>query len=216
MFLNLLSMIFFGFFLQLQYTFKMAYEIEKKAWLSSLSDMEKKVASFMSFIKEDMKKDTYYIHSSSAHIDFMKDSIFRIREDNSGVFINYKQREFSGKTEINQETEFPVINPGELEKLFFYMGYKILVKKYKHSKIYGYKNAAVELNVIEDLGNFIEVEVIAENEGEKDAAISTINEIFSLLEIPEKDIENRYYIDLLLAKTHTQKVLPGDKKTNSH
>jgi len=209
-------MIFFGFFLQLQYTFKMAYEIEKKAWLSSLTDMEKKVASFMSFIKEDMKKDTYYIHSSSTHIDFMKDSIFRIREDNSGVFINYKQREFSGKTEINQETEFPVINPGELEKLFFYMGYKILVKKYKHSKIYGYKNAAVELNVIEDLGNFIEVEVIAENEGEKDAAISIINEIFSLLEIPEKDIENRYYIDLLLANTHTQKVLPGDKKTNSH
>ena len=152
----------------------------------------------MEFYKEDEKQDVYYFNGDRNNIDYRKDPIFRIRKNKKGYHVTFKKRELSGKTEINTETEFEIINPEKMQDLFFYMGYEILVDKHKISKVYKYKNANVEINTVKRLGDFIEVEVVAENENQTDDAIKVINEIFEMLDINEDKIEDRLYIDLLL------------------
>ncbi len=58
----------------------------------------------------------------------------------------------------------------------------------------------VEINTVDGLGDFIEVEVVASDKSQKAGAIALVDEVFDILEIPEEDIEQRYYIDLLLEK----------------
>ncbi len=176
----------------------MAIEIEKKAWIESAKETEKKVNSLMQFSKDDEKHDVYYFQGDKNNIDYRKDPIFRIRKNKNGIFITFKKRELSGKTEINTETEFEIINPDKMHELFIYMGYEILVEKHKISRVYKYKNANVEINTVKDLGDFLEVEVVANSENEKQDAIDLIDKIFSMLEIDESKIEDRLYIDLLL------------------
>lgn len=184
----------------------MAIEIEKKAWINNLDKINERAAEIAKFVHEEKKYDTYYYSGKNIeNIDFKNDTIFRIRKNSNGSFITLKEREFHGKTEINVEKEFEIINPDELEDLFKYMGYSILVKKNKISKVYKYKEASIEVNTIEGLGDFIEVEVVIDNEKNKDKAFKLVDEIFSLFDINEKLIEDRYYIDLLLQKNKKDK-----------
>jgi adenylate cyclase class 2 len=179
----------------------MELEIEKKAWIKNIEELENRLKEIAVFSKTDEKSDTYYyMPSDGREIDFKNDPIFRIRKTKKGSFIAYKKRDFSGETEVNQENEFEIITPEKIEGLIEYVGYKVLVKKHKFSRVYSYKNASIELNTIDGLGDFIEVEVILTNEDEKERAFEVIDEVFEILNIDKNNIETRYYIDLLLNK----------------
>lgn len=176
----------------------MSLEIEKKAWIESAEETEKKVSSLMEFLKDDEKHDVYYFSGDKKNIDYRNDPIFRIRKNKSGIFVTFKKRELSGQTEINKETEFEIINPDKMHELFIYMGYEILVEKHKLSRVYKYKDANVEINTVRDLGSFIEVEVVCGDESGKQHAIDLIDEVFEILKIDKNKIEDRLYIDMLL------------------
>jgi predicted adenylyl cyclase CyaB len=181
----------------------MKFEVEKKARLKSPAAMEKKLAEKGRFEGTFVKEDRYYLlrPAGKRRIDMKRDPIFRIRIMEGRCWLGAKKRTFRGKTEINEEVEIPLGHPREaLWFLETYLGLEPFVRKRKSTRLYRVGSARVEINKVDGLGHFLEVEVQKKRLGKRDekAALDRIDSIFRELGVDESDVEPRYYIDLLL------------------
>ena len=127
---------------------------------------------------------------------------------NQKNILTYKRKEkkVSGnglETELNDEKECEVSSFNALESLFQDAGFAPYLTKQKSVEDYiastPYGNATLELCEVSKLGDFLEIEILSEKNDEK--TVSQIQmELRNLLakcEIPETDIESRYYSELL-------------------
>lgn len=181
-------------------------EIEKKAYLRDSAVLEKikEIAVYKGFFD---KQDTYYGPDQENKINVYQDRVFRLRKENDKQILSFKKKNFLGKTEVNEEYEMDVstVKKEDLEVFFYYLGYKSFIDKNKKSHIYiignkkGYP-VTIEHNLIDQLGEFIEIEILAKEASETEKANQVIEELFSEIGIREEDIEHRYYIDLLAGR----------------
>jgi len=179
-------------------------EIERKARLRDPAATERRLAGLAVLEIEEEKEDRYYLigWSPGRSIDFSRDPIFRIRTSSGRAVLGWKKRSFTGTTEINEEREIDLGDPAAaVDWLEGYLGLEPFVVKRKRSRIYRpggrLAPARIELNHVESLGDFLEVEVLSDDER---AAVALIDEVFALLAVPPSDVETRYYIELLLGK----------------
>lgn len=181
----------------------MNFELEKKAHLRRPAAAEKKLAKIGRFAGTSVKEDRYYLLGPrrKGPIDMMRDPIFRIRITEGRCWLGAKKRTFRGKAEINREVEIAMGDPAETLWFFeTYLGLKPFVRKRKTTRLYRVGNLRVEINKVDGLGHFLEVEVQKKRLTGKEerAALERIDSIFRRLGIDEDDVEPRYYIDLLL------------------
>ena len=191
------------------------YEVELKAWLDNKSLTENKLKNFAAFDGFFEKQDTYY------HLDSKKITV-RIREEKitrqnnqieNQILVTYKKKEsrFSENGEayeVNLEKEFTISQKDDFEQILFDSGYKISLQKHKsvssyYATIENSKNRKIschiELCYIENLGDFIEIETLTEDNSEentqelKEALISILDKV----DIPTSKIEKRYYKEML-------------------
>ncbi len=180
-------------------------EIERKARVDDPQALERRLLALGTPAGEATKEDRYYLlsHVRGNPIDLASAPIFRVRLTGGRAVLGYKSRTLVGPTEVNEEREMEVPD-AELfiDWLESYLGLAPFVTKRKHTRLYrltGRLSAAnVELNEVEGLGHFVEVEVMAPAGG-TGAALAIIDEIFDLIGIPESAVEPRYYIDMLMA-----------------
>jgi predicted adenylyl cyclase CyaB len=179
-------------------------EVERKAWVSDPGGLEARLSASGGLVCETVKEDRYYLvgWSRGCTIDFGRDPIFRVRSTGSRAFLGWKDRTFVGTTEVNDEREIEVGDAARLiEWLESYLGLVPFVIKRKRTRLYAlagrFAPARVELNHVEGLGHFVEVEVMA-GDGEEIPAVRLIDDVFEMLCIPEADVETRYYIDMLM------------------
>jgi predicted adenylyl cyclase CyaB len=181
----------------------MNFEIEKKARLKRPRSIEKKLAKMGRFEGTFVKEDRYYLlrPSRKGRLDLMRDPIFRVRIVDGQCWLGAKKRTFRGKTEINEEVEIPLGGPGEtLRLLESCLGLKPFVRKRKRTRLYRVGGLRVEINRVDGLGHFLEVEIQKKRlsgKAEK-AALGRIDSIFRRLGIDETDVEPRYYIEMLM------------------
>ncbi len=184
----------------------MKYEIEKKAHLIDPAAAERKLAGFGRFEGEWEKEDRYYLlqPKEKGGIDMKKDPIFRIRLEKGRCLLGAKKRSFRGKTEINEEVEIPAGDPEETLWFFEqYLGLVPFVTKHKKTRLYIVDTMRVEINLVEGLGYFLEVEIQKdklEGEEEEKDILARIQSMFDRLGVKESDIEGRYYIQMLMEK----------------
>lgn len=179
-------------------------EVERKARIDDPAALEGRLEGIGTFSREVVKEDRYYLvgWEPGVRVDFANDPIFRVRVEAGEAVLGWKSRTLDGVTEINEEREIALGDPAAaFEWLESYLGLAPFVVKRKRTRLFALGGelspARVEVNRVESLGHFVEVEVMCEPDGRQEA-LRIIDAVFATLAIPDEAVETRYYIDLLL------------------
>jgi predicted adenylyl cyclase CyaB len=115
--------------------------------------------------------------------------------------VTAKKKSIEHGVEASEEIEFAADAPDAVRALFAYLGLRPFLKKKKRSQVFAWSEAvSVELNTIDGLGDFVEVETLLE-EGAGGAALERargeVRGVLKALGVAEERIEARPYMVLL-------------------
>ncbi|ABH01995.1 class IV adenylate cyclase [Borreliella afzelii] len=176
------------------------FEIESKAFIppKELKRIIKLANKKFKFIKEEIKTDIYYSNPKK---------IIRIRKLNTlEKIVTFKKKilDKNNAIEINKEVEFKIDNVNNFLILLKELKFKKLYKKIKKSLIYQTNNLNVEINEVKNLGFFLEIEKIINNQNDIDLAKKEINNIINQFGLKE-NLETRSYFELLSSTNQSKK-----------
>jgi len=138
-------------------------------------------------LEEKVEEDTYF---SSPIRDFKEtDEALRIRYSGGNAIITYKGPKLDKISKSREE--FEAFVSGDIEQILQKLGYKKILNVRKKRKVYLYKDYTVSIDDVEDLGEYIEVEIKSEN-------LQDIKRIENLFEVLFLESERRSYLELLL------------------
>ncbi|MCD2419243.1 class IV adenylate cyclase, partial [Borreliella burgdorferi] len=144
------------------------------------------------------KTDIYYSNQKK---------IIRIRKLNTlEKIVTFKKKILDNNhtVEINKEIEFKIDSINNFLTLIKELKFKKLYKKIKKSLIYQTNNLNVEINEIKNLGFFLEIEKIINNQNDIDLAKKEIDNIINQFGLKE-NIETRSYSELLSLANQSKK-----------
>lgn len=189
------------------------YEIEIKAWLRDTQAAEKKVALFAEYAGSAEKNDRYWTQSASngtaSGADCLcpgckvriRDSVFSAPDgtEERTTAVTYKRKELRADTEINEEHEFTISDADAFEVFIRAAGFVPSAEKRKSAKSWKYENAVIEIVHVAQLGDFIETEILTENDDAETAERCRLKLLYILKAagVSETDIETRYYTEML-------------------
>lgn len=201
-------------------------EIELKAHVFDRKKLIENLNSFAKYEKTVTKDDTYF-HLQKGEKSAQKTSdgskntkknyiSARIRRQTEKTekgtkttnFLTYKKKELKTDTngisiEVNDEKESELSDAEAVEILLNDIGFMPALKKHKEVMIFSaqteYGKATLELCNVQRLGDFIEIEILSgKNDTQTVEKIQgTLKKLLSECKIPEKDIEKRYYSEML-------------------
>ncbi|MFA7671647.1 MAG: CYTH domain-containing protein [Sphaerochaetaceae bacterium] len=140
------------------------------------------------------KKDYYYITNNN------KNEALRLRIEADDLIITKKDKNKEEEGfEINEEQQvlFNAGLYGKIKRLLVLAGYKNAFCKIKKGYEYLVKDVLVELVEIKDLGWFLELESTF---NEPNKGIQSIKDVLKELSFENRELENRYYWQLLKDK----------------
>ena len=187
-------------------------EIEIKAHVYDREKLIKQIETFAKYEQQVSRRDTYYRLNLDEKISGKDHISVRIRKENkkteNGIeytnYITYKQKELKASSiEVNEEKESIIENPEVFESILSDTGYTVSLHKTKEVIDYStdteFGKANLEICNVQYLGDFLEIEILTETDD--DTEISRIQEelkkLLSKCGINEKDVEKRYYSELL-------------------
>ena len=175
------------------------YEVELKARVDNFEFIKNKLEEMYDYKGKIHKFDRYMRRKGDKDII---DKVFRIRIENEGAVVGYKDKKRQRGVEINIENEFGVTDPDLFIQLMEKMGFEVYVEKEKKGFLFKDSDYSIELMNIRGLGNFVEIEKILQNPDNNEiaAAESGIRKILKEIGIKSEKIEPRYYIEMLLKK----------------
>ena len=203
----------------LVYIFFMNYEIELKAHVRNRDEVIKILNSAGTYLGHTEKQDDYYHFELGEGLTAPDGRSFlssRIRKEtltlngktSSTCYFTYKRKEIKKnedgtEIEVNEENEFTTEDASALEVFFKDLGGKIdlhkskSVEQWTHTK--NGETAHVELCNVPPLGDFLEIEIIKNQNDEETVrkCKKIIEEIFTDCGISLDQIEPRYYRDML-------------------
>jgi len=175
-------------------------EVEAKIKISNLKEFRKKISEIAKPIKKVKKIDDYYTLEPSPRKTYPKKSL-RIRKTNNKYEINFKQKlSYIKGIHAKNEEEFTTSDIQNFLDLIHDFGFKKWLTKIKHSEIYQInKNFRIEINHVNKLGWFIEVEYLTTRNNIKKAR-QQILKVIKQLNLKQKDIIKDGYTKLLWNK----------------
>ncbi len=205
----------------LVYIFFMNYEIELKAHVKNRAEVIEILNKTGTYLGHTEKKDDYYHfeladgHTAPDGRNFLssrirKETLTLDGKTSSTCYFTYKRKEIKKnedgtEIEVNEENEFTTDDASALELFFKDLGAVIDIHKSKSVEQWKlYKNgetAHVELCNVPPLGDFLEIEIIKNQNDEETVrkCKSVIEEIFTECGISLDQLEPRYYRDMLSA-----------------
>lgn len=174
-------------------------EVEQKFRVADHAPVELRLAMLGDIPREAVEQcDTYYAHPAR---DFAKtDEALRIRRVGDQSFITYKGPKLDATTKTRQEIELPIEQADQFQELVLALGFSVVADVWKHRQIMKIErppfSVEVALDKIKSLGNFVELEVAAED-ADLDAARAAIADLAAELDLTEN--ERRSYLELLLS-----------------
>lgn len=185
----------------------MKFEVEQKFPVSDLTDIEIRLTlAGATFADAVVQVDRYLAHPSR---DFAEtDEAIRIRQVGDANFITYKGPKIDATTKTRKEIELPLHSGAEHAEqwtsLLGALGFSpvaTVCKRRRHAHV-AWQGAEVEvsLDLVEDLGTFVELELSADEEA-LDAAKAKLQSLAD--ELGLSGSEQQSYLELLLASTDT-------------
>ncbi|ASJ01061.1 class IV adenylate cyclase [Thermococcus gorgonarius] len=163
-------------------------EIEIKFRVNFDETREKIESLGASFVREEVQEDLYF--------SLPYPNLLRVRRiKNLGrAFITYKYIRDPGKNEEFEEIEVEVSNFEKTVEILKRLGFREDVWVRKKRLVYRLDGITFELNEVEGLGSFLDIEVI---EDDVDKAKEIIWETARKLGLSEEDVEPRLYQELI-------------------
>lgn len=163
-------------------------ELEMKAKIDKYSRGRiEQVLKNSEFLEEKIEEDVYF---SSPIKDFKEtDEALRIRKSGEDTILTYKGPKIDKISKSREEVETFV--SGEIELILQRLGFKEFIKIKKKRRLYQYKEFTISIDDVEDLGEYIEVELKSENKED----VKKIDHLFDVLYL---NSERRSYLELIL------------------
>ncbi|MEK6926726.1 MAG: class IV adenylate cyclase [Nanoarchaeota archaeon] len=177
------------------------FEVETKIKIKNPYEAREKIKRIANFTKKETKKDFYFKINQQGY----PHKAFRIRNDGKTYTVNFKKwikNLWNKQIVVKQEFEFKISNLDNFLELMTDLKFTKWLTKIKHSETYKNKRntkVSIELNNVEKLGWFVEVEYLAkkhEIHKAKKEIIKTLKE----LNIKQDNIDNTGYTKMLWKK----------------
>lgn len=137
-------------------------EIELKSACGDLSTVEEKVKKMgAAFEKTETEEDHYFAHPAR---DFARtDEALRVRSAGGKSFLTYKGPKLGGPAKTRLEHEVAVESGSETEAILQELGFRRLGTVKKTRRLYRLGEVAICLDRVEDLGDFVEMEMLGDD-----------------------------------------------------
>lgn len=175
-------------------------EIELKARVSDHAAVKARLSALMSYLGEIDKSDEYWslplVNSFYPPLGFR----LRLRIEPGKATVTFKEKTYTDSLEVNKEVEFGILDTEAFRQFLSKMSATLLYKKQKNGTSWkGEGGILAELVVVEGLGEFLEVEILRENDSEIDVGKikKELVEVIKRCGLSAEDIEARPYSQLL-------------------
>lgn len=166
--------------------------IEIKAKISDYNKFENEVKKICGAEGKTIKQEDIFFFVPKGRLKL------RIFTESSGELIYYERE----NTDVPKESNYFILVTDEPEKLKSVLqkslGIRGTVKKIRQLYLYG--NTRIHVDEVENLGNYLELEVVLKNDQSTEEGIKIANDLMLKLGINQADLINNAYIDLIEAK----------------
>ena len=178
-------------------------EIEQKFAVPDFDSIERTLSAWGVRAGEDHVESDHYFNAPDR--DFARtDEAFRLRRVGEINFLTYKGPKKAGPVKIRTELEIPLRDgdrsADDMTRLLVHLGYRPVALVRKRRRLFHFQRDGFDLTVcldeVEDLGRFVEVEVLAPEEQESGAKV-VMEETARALGLT--NLERGSYLGLLLA-----------------
>ena len=173
-------------------------EVETKAKIENVRRLRKRIKEIAKLKKKESRGDDYF----ALKVKPYPKKAFRIRFDGKTHVVNFKKhlKSLSSKDiVVKEEFEFPLTSIDNKINNFLYfledLGFKEWVKKRKTTEAYMYnkdKRVIIEINKVQHLGYYLEIEYLAKRSEVKKAK-RKIRKVLKELGIRKDQIDNVGY-----------------------
>lgn len=173
-------------------------EVEIKAKLKNKNEILPKLEKLGCTIKKAKEQeDKIFIKKELKNFDIpVGENVIRLRKEDDKNILKLKKKMADNKASVEIETL--VEDEEAISRMLKEMGYKELVFIKKKRKRYSLGRIAICVDNVENLGDFIEVEIMTdENEEKKEEALKEIEAFLEKLDISKEDYENKRYDTLM-------------------
>ncbi|MCL5008278.1 MAG: class IV adenylate cyclase [Candidatus Marsarchaeota archaeon] len=171
-------------------------EQEMKIPVESFDNVLEFLKQSGSFKGESRQHDVYFTDTTrySSHEGSF---VMRIRRTESKAFMTFKGS--TGRSGVYDECEIEVKDPDTAETMMKKLGFKPFLEITKHRVQYEFNGAEVNLDDVQGLGKFIEIEIISEGNAD-----SELSEVAGRLGLDANTSIRVGYVTQLLQKTGSE------------
>ncbi|MBS3174289.1 class IV adenylate cyclase [Candidatus Woesearchaeota archaeon] len=176
-------------------------EIEVKALLENPEEIKNIILNKGAVLKE--KKYQHDILLDPPNTDFEKtDQVLRIRNTNGNWKIDYKSPRLDNETKSRKEYTVKIEEGNQLKEIFSWLGFKTVGEIEKSRETYNFENMKINFDNVTNLGNFMEVEIIG---NEENFELSKKQIFVFLKSIGINETIKKDYLELLWEKGYFKK-----------
>lgn len=170
-------------------------EVKVRADHSKAFPILKKIGAVKLGVED--QSDTYF---AAPHRDFAKtDEALRIRSLDGQAVLTYKGPKLDGISKTREEFETPVDEVTTIQILHA-LGFSEAGVVRKKREVFRTGEITVCLDAVEGLGEFLEVEIVAENEKELDTSRAKLFELLKQFGAGEMNSIRTSYLEMVLEK----------------
>lgn len=150
-------------------------------------------------LSSDTMEDVYFAHPSR---DFGKtDEALRLRKTQEGAEFTYKGPRLQSEwSKAREEVTLRTDNPLTVQRIIERLGFKETYVVKKHRTSYMLDKLRVDVDLVEHLGEFVELEVLTESPERTKTLLETAR-----TELGLEKLEPRTYLELLIEKHRSEK-----------
>ena len=177
----------------------MTLEVERKFRVPDFRELKESLRRLdAGWLQEVVQIDQYYVHPCR---DFAQtDEALRIRHTGDECRITYKGKRQAAESKTRREIEFLLPDARQAAQLLEALGFRpvVQVRKQRQRASLYWNNHGVEISLdnVEEVGQFVELELMAEDET-AEAASNVLHSLANELGLAGE--ERRSYLELLLA-----------------
>ncbi len=145
-------------------------EIEIKVRVPDIESVREKILKTGGIMSEKLTEhDTYY---NAPHRDFgVTDEALRLRETKTRTTITYKgPKDTIMGSKIREEINLDIMDPVVFDTIITRLGFRPVAQVRKNREYYTYQDFTISLDQVQDLGEFVEIELLSENDAASAAA----------------------------------------------
>ncbi len=174
-------------------------EIEIKARVEDPKDMERSIIALGAApVGIENQTDTYF---NSQYRDFGKtDESLRIRIEDGKSFLTYKGPKMDRVSKTRKEFQVEINDADNMRNILTSLGFFPVATVTKKRKNYRLSDFLIALDEVQNLGNFIEIEISAEDSKRYEEKVESIFKFIEKLGLNRKSTIRKSYLELMLEK----------------